>query len=315
MDDRKFWLTGSSGLVGRSIHTRFKKQGLDVLNVTNQKVSNYAGDNNPGPTHREYIDDYRPEQIEETCNRFGVPEVLIHTGWGGMTDSESQIHLNENVKNSFSLMSTLYRLGLKKFIFLGSINEYGQRGGRLSEEMEPQGKLRNYELGKRRVGELGVCESKKWGAVYIHVRLANTFGAPQRADSLIGTLHQAYTEGVPAKLSACEDYRDYIHAFEVAEGVFRICEVDFSTTVNLGCGKSTQLRWFVEKYWATLGGDTDSLLFGAIPQRKNEPDQPKPFLDISKLKDLTHWRPTSTMEEGIKKTVIDMRSWEAARLT
>ena len=239
---------------------------------------------------------------------------MIHAGWGGMADPESQVHLGENVENSFKLMSTLYRLGLKKFIFLGSINEYGQRGGRLSEEMEPQGSLRNYELGKRQVGELGRHESEKWGAVYIHVRLANTFGAPQRPGSLIGALHQAYTNNVPAQLSACEDYRDYIHTSEAAEGVVRICSVDLSTTVNLGSGKSTQLKKFAEKYWETLGGERDALHFGAIPSLENEPEQSKPFLDISKLEELTQWRPVSTIEEGINQTITAMRSIETSRL-
>ena len=148
MDNRKIWLTGSSGLVGRSIFARLAQQGHDVLSVTNQMVSNYPQVKETtalGLKKREYIDFSQAGQIEDSCRKFGVPEVLIHAGWGGMTEPESQVHLSENVANSFTLMRTLYRLGLRKFIFLGTINEYGHRGGKLSEDMDPVGKLRNYD--------------------------------------------------------------------------------------------------------------------------------------------------------------------------
>ncbi len=128
-----------------------------------------------------------------------------------MGDPESQIHLKENLENSLTLMRALYRLDLGKCILLGAINESGQRGGKLSEEMEPLGKLRSYEAGKRKVGILGIGESEKQGTFYIHVRAANSFGAPQRTNLLIGTLHQASNSNEPARLSACENYRDYTH--------------------------------------------------------------------------------------------------------
>ena len=286
-----------------------------MLSITNQRVTSYSEmeqTTNLGLKNREYIDYSQAAQIEGSCRIFGVPEILIHAGWGGMNEPESQIHVKENVENSLKLMSTLYRLGLKKFIFLGSINEYGQRGGGLSEDMEPLGKLRNYDLGKRKVGGLGICESERPGTVYIHIRLANVFGAPQRTDSLIGALHHAYNNDQPAKLSACEDYRDYIHTSDAAEGVLRICDVDFSTTVNLGSGKSIQLKMFVEKYWETLGGDKDQLHFGALGQREDEPKQPRPFMDISKLEELTQWKPVLTIEDGIKRTVSDMKLLETS---
>lgn len=313
MDDRKFWLTGSSGLLGRSIYARLVEQGLDVFSVTNQQTINYPEIKHGAALNlgnREYIDYSQQSELEKACQRFGVPDVLIHAGWGGMSEPESQIHLKENVANSLTLMRTLYRLGLKRCIFLGTINEYGERGGKLSEEMEPLGKLRNYEAGKRKVGDLGIGEAERQGAVYIHVRVANSFGAPQRTNSLIGTLHQAYNSDEPARLSACENYRDYIHTADVAEGVLRICDVDYSTRVNLGSGKSIRLRNFVEKYWETLGGDEDQLIFGALGPGEDEPEQSKAFMDISKLASLTSWRPALTIEQGIKKTVADMDSYQ-----
>ena len=312
MDKRKIWLTGSSGLAGRAILARLAEQKIDVLSVTNQTAANYPEKDEAtalGFKSRQYVDFSQAGQIEDSCSRFGVPEILIHSGWGGISEPESQIHLNENVADSLTLIRTLYRLGLKKFVFLGTINEYGQRTGRLSEEMEPVGKLRNYEAGKRKVGELGIKEAEEQGAIYIHVRVANLFGAPQRVNSLISTLHQAYNSNESAQLSECGNYRDYIHTSDVAEGILRICDIKSSTTVNLGSGTSILLRDFVETYWESLGGDRDKLIFGSLQQRKDEHEQPRAFMDISKLAELTHWKPASTLQEGIKQTVIDMNSY------
>ena len=95
----------------------------------------------------------------------------------------------------------------------------------------------------------------------------------------------------------------------MAEGILRLCDVASSTTVNLGSGNSIQIRHFVEKYWRTLGGSEDKLLFGALGQREGDPQESEQFMDISKLASLTGWRPALTIEQGIEKTIADMNSY------
>jgi len=309
MSQEKIWLTGTSGMVGRSIYERLTNAGLDVLAVTNQEVLNYS-EFAPGspavPADRAFVDFSKSSDIEQLVKENGVPETLIHVGWGAMAEPDSEFHLNENVETATTLMQTLYGLGLKKFIFLGTILEYGQGTGPFTEDTQSTGQMRNYEIGKAKVREIGLAESKQRGTIYIHVRVSYTFGAPQRKNSLIDTLHTACENQDVAKLGACENNRDYTHTSEVAEGVLRLCNLDASTTVNLGSGGSLQLKEFVEKYWSEIGGDPE--LLGFAPPN-NRPDEPNPFMDVSTLERLTNWKPTLSIEQGIEKTVADMNSF------
>ena len=77
-----------------------------------------------------------------------------------MTNTMSPIHLTSNVTQGKTLIETLFASGLEKFIFIGSMNEYGSRVGLLSEDMEPLGKLIDYAQAKIKVAKHGfkICQ-------------------------------------------------------------------------------------------------------------------------------------------------------------
>lgn len=305
MNNPKIWLSGSSGLVGRSIFAKLAAQSVDLLSVTNQHDISYPDAKQSTELisrSRVTVDFSDSSQIESTCEEFGVPDVFIHAGWGAMTNPDSKAHLEENVVNAETLIRTLYGAGLGKFIFIGSIEEYGQRDGKLSESSEPQGTLRNYALGKREVASRGFREAAKRDSIYVHVRLANAYGAPQRNGSLIHTLHSAYQNQEVPQLGPCAIYRDYIHTSDVAEGILRICEIDVSTTVNLGSGKTILLKDFAKQYWDVLGGDGGDLIFGGTSVGGDQAEPPRPYMDLTRFEELTKWRPVVSMREGIELT-------------
>jgi nucleoside-diphosphate-sugar epimerase len=246
--------------------------------------------------------------IRKRIADIGLPEVFIHIGWGDMDKPESSTHLSENVSAGRTLISTLFEAGLKTFLFVGSMNEYGGRIGSLSEDMEPEGRLTNYAKGKIEVGKFGFQSAREHGATFLHARTFYVYGGGQRKGSLINDLYQAYREGKEVSLSPCEHYRDYIHVAEVAEGLLKLTSVDQSATVNLGSGRAIKVKDFVLLLWNELGGDAANLKFGARQLRQDEPEQPKSYADLRLLKDLTQWTPALSLEEGIELTVKELRA-------
>lgn len=64
--------------------TRLVQQEREVLSITNQMVANYPEIKETTAVvlkNREYIDFPQAGQIEDSCRKFGVPEVSILTGW------------------------------------------------------------------------------------------------------------------------------------------------------------------------------------------------------------------------------------------
>jgi len=300
----KIWLTGSRGFIGRPFARALRDARVDLTCFT----QNAKGDNSlPGgvaPIHMDYLN---PADIKDKVDHLGLPDIFIHLGWGDVSRPELPYHLTQGVQSGKNLIETLFKLGLKKFIITGSISQYGGHTGVLSEDMEPGERLTNYAKAKSEVEKLGLQAAQTYGKTFICVRIPWAFGAGQRQGSLINDLYQSYLKGTDVSLSPCEHYRDYIHMIDVVEGLRRICAVDESTVINLGSGRFVQVKDFVIDFWKKLGGDRDRLKFGMRPLPSNEPDQPKSCFDLTRLTRLTQWQPALSLEEGIIKTIEDLK--------
>ena len=202
----RIWLTGANGFIGRHLSPSLREAYSEVRSFTNSEEGKVALDTET--SFRHYLDFSREDDIRRNIELFGLPDIFIHLGWGAMTDPASEVHLDANVEASKTLISTLFKAGLKKFIFLGSANEYGGREGSLSEDMAPEGRLTAYAQGKTRVASFGLGEASRYNKKFISIRLFNTFGAGQRPGSLINKLYECYSQSVKPELGPCEHFRD-----------------------------------------------------------------------------------------------------------
>jgi len=300
----KIWLTGSRGFIGRPCVHALRNAGVEVICFTQSSKDTPMAEAKDAPIHMDYLN---PVDIKAKVERLGLPNVFIHLGWGEVSRPEHAYHLNEGVEGGKNLIETLFGLGLQRFIITGSISQYGGIIGRLSEEMQPGERLTNYAKAKNEVEAIGLQVAQEYNKTFICVRIPWAFGAGQRQGSLINDLFQAYLKSTPVSLSPCEHYRDYIHMVDVVEGLKRICDVNESGVINLGSGKYVQVKEYVIELWKQLGADMNNLKFGARPLGSNEPDQPKSWFDLTRLKRLTKWQPTLSLQEGIAQTIEDLK--------
>jgi len=300
MSQQRIWLTGSRGFIGRSLVQNLRNAQVDLTCLT-QDAGIQAGV--AGETFPVYVNYLDITDIEKKVSSLGMPDVFIHLGWGDMRNPDSPLHLNDNVKMARNFIETLFRLGLKKFIFIGSMNQYGSRTGLLSEDMEAQGPLTNYAKAKNEVERLGLQAAARFGKIFISVRVFYVLGADQRRGSLINDLFIARRKGESISLSPCAFYRDYIHLLDLVEGLRRICAVEQSTIINLGSGNAVRMKDFVSAFWQVMGGDVDQLKFGVRTLLPGEIEQPKSYADLKRLIGLTGWQPRLSLEDGIIKTI------------
>ncbi|MDA1095654.1 MAG: NAD(P)-dependent oxidoreductase [Chloroflexi bacterium] len=297
--DQTVWLSGSRGFVGTHLVRRLRGGGYAVTCVSNASPSDER------VVHLDFAD---RRQIQEALDRLGAPEVFLHLGWGHVYQPQSPDHLTTNVQNGINLIDACFERGVQRIVMIGSSSEYGERVGALSEDLAPEGALNNYIKGKLALAAHGFEAAARLNRTFLHVRLSYTFGAGQQHDSLINQLFRSSVERTALDLSPCEHYRDYIYVGDVAEGIERISRVDRSAIVNLGGGKVIQLKEFIRLFWTHLGSDPDLLRFGAHTKPAHEPPQPHCYLDLARLKSLTHWTPTWSIQDGIADTVAQLRS-------
>jgi len=283
-------LTGSSGLIGSNLLNFFEINKYNILNISNN------ADSKKGI----YCDFENKYHLDNLINNNFKPDVLIHAGWGAMDDPNSDFHIKDNFNTSKKLFDNLISFDLKKIIFIGSIEEYGSRNGELYEDMEPLGVLRNYEKGKIKVAKYGFDVAEKNNIDFIHIRLANTFGFPQKENSLIYNLHDCIKNNNIPKFGPCINGRDYLYVNEVVKGIDSLLKINQSITVNLGAGKTIIQKDFAKTYWELLGGDPNDIIF---EESKNEDEKREVYMNINRIKNICGWSPHLTLKESVKMMI------------
>jgi nucleoside-diphosphate-sugar epimerase len=299
----KIWISGSRGFLGKNLKDfLLQDKNYEIKCLSNNKEKNIS------KTEKNffYLNFENKEDIQRILDENQIPDIFIHLGWGEMENPHSNEHMKSNITSSKNLIEVLFKAGLKKFIFLGSMTEYGNRSGSLLEEMPSQGTSANYARGKKKVAIFGFENAKITKNYFIHIRLSYVYGPITRKDSLIQTLFEGHQRKSDVFVGSCQQFRDYIHVSEAVEGIKRICNINQSVTINLGSGKSIKLRDFVELFWKYLGGESKKLHFDSEPHNSNEQPQPNCYLDLKKLKDFTNWSPTLSTDEGIVQTINEL---------
>ena len=178
--------------------------------------------------------------------------------------------------------------------------------------MPPEGRLTHYAEAKTAVSQYGLARAASLGRAFLSIRLFYTFGPGQRPGALTNKLYRCFSDGQRPALGPCEHYRDYIFVREAAEGIRRLCEVTQSAIVNLGSGHAIRVREFATLFWSHLGGDPGDMDFGALPMRAGEPEQPLSYASLDRLRNLTGWAPSPSIEAGIDQTIAALRRGPAA---
>ncbi len=296
----KLWISGSSGFVGKHLYKYLNK--LDKYKI--ELVSNFRSNKK----NKIYLNYSSEKQLMEKIHARGTPDIFIHLGWGDVYDPHNEIHLSKNLKEGKILFKCLFKGGTKKIIFFGSSSEYGGNLGSLKENIEINEFQNRYVEAKYKLSKFGFKEAVFNNKLFMHVRLFYAYGGGQRKDSLINQLYHNAIQNNPMLLTPCEHFRDYIHIDDVVIGIEKLLSFKKSQIVNLGSGNAIKLRDFVEIFWKKLNGNLSLLNFGSKELPSNQQKQPKAFADLSNLRNITNWTPKTSIDQGIKKTINEIKS-------
>ena len=137
----------------------------------------------------------------------------------------------------------------------------------------------------------------------IIVRLSNIYGYTKlRRPDLIPTIMQDIFEKDKVSIWNDEPKRDFIFTEDAADAVLKLLETDFTGTINLGTGKMTSLKEIC-KVIHQLSGKK-------ILSENKKVTGPMEFVtDISKLTQITGWKPKHDIVSGLKKTYEKMNNY------
>ena len=208
-----------------------------------------------------------------------------------------------NVYPLVKILSYLEKRKIKKFICFTTILLYDQTRMSLpvdeSQAIDPH--INKYVFSKYLSEQIVHSFSKKVPSII--VRLSNIYGYTKlRRPDLVPTIMQDIF--LKEKVSIWSDVpkRDFIFTEDAADAVIELLKTEYTGTINLGTGEMNSINEIC-RIIENLSGKK------IISENKKVSGPEKFITDITKLKEITGWKPKFTLEEGLTKTYNIMKKF------
>lgn len=286
-------LTGATGFIGRRLLPRLRDH--EVLCLTRDAASL------PPMPHARALPGSlaAPDSYAGAVKDFR-PDWCIHLAWEGLPDY-SIARSRENLDSGIRLFETLAQSGVRRIVVAGSCWEYGPASGAVREDeagkglgIFPAAKHAQHTLldAMARAGDF----EQRWARVFF------SYGAGQRAASLLPAAHAAYAAGKAPDIRSPYVAQDFVHIDDVADGLLAVASAECgSGAFNLGSGEPVSVAKLVNLVAA---------YFGRPPPYAETAATSGFWADMTHTHQATGWRARTGIETGVKQV---MTALDAAR--
>ena len=139
----------------------------------------------------------------------------------------------------------------------------------------------------------------------INIRLSNIYGPSMlsRPDVIISIFNNILNNNKNIKVYTFKPERDFIHIDDVAVAIVKLLKSKFTGSINLGSGKKFSIKKVCEII--------EKITKRKISSENIKVDGPYKYQhDISLLKKTIKWKPTITLEKGLRLTWNQMLNWK-----
>ena len=220
--------------------------------------------------------------------------------------------LVENLNAQLATINAAYRSGVKRFLFLGSTCIYPRMATQpitedqlLASPLEPTNEA--YALAK--ICGLKLCEyyRREYGVLFHSAMPTNLYGPGDNyhpahshvLPALLRRLHEAKQAGSPSITiwGTGSPRREFLYVDDLADALIHLLQIENPPEwVNVGTGEDLSILELTHMIARVVG------FSGEILTDSSKPDgTPRKLTDISLLKS-TGWQPTTTLQDGVKKT-------------
>lgn len=219
-------------------------------------------------------------------------------------NEKTDMGLDLNVYPLNKALSYFSKRKLKKFICFTTILLYDQKSLSLpvGENQNINPYINKYVFSKYLSEQIINFYSNKIPSII--VRLSNIYGYTKlRRPDLIPTIMQDIFEKETITIWNDTPKRDFIFTEDAADAVLKLIESDFKGIINLGSGKMSSLKEICEIIGELSGKK--------IISENKKVSGPMEFnTDISKIKQITGWKPMYDIKSGLSKTFNLMKSYQ-----
>ena len=300
----KIYIVGHMGLVGSSLLRKFKKEGF--ANIV-------------GHTSKEL--DLRNQYNVNEYFQINKPDYVIHAAGkvGGIKANNTYRaeFIYDNIMMEANVIHAAHIHKVKKLLFLGSSCIYPKMAPQpIKEEYLNTGYLEptNQPYAIAKIAGIEMCESYRtqYGCNFISAMPTNLYGTndnyhPENSHvlpALIRRIILAKKENDPSVViwGTGTTRREFMHVDDLADACFFLLQnYNEAGHINIGWGSDVSIKDLAILISSEVG------YTGTLEFDTTKPDgTPRKLLDTSKINKLG-WRPSITLEDGIRLTIEEVR--------
>ncbi len=295
---KKSIVTGGAGFIGSNLVDHLVKIGHKVI-----VLDNFISGKRSNLSHHKKkdvqiikLDISKGKKLDKYFK--GVDYVFHLAGLAEIIPSikNPRNYFINNVLGTLNVIEAAKKVRIKKLIYAASSSCYGTPKNYPTSENEKIDTKHPYALTKFLGEELAMKYASIFNMPNISFRFFNVYGPRLNTSGQYGAvfsnfLTQKATKKPLTIVGQGKQTRDFIHVEDLTNAFVKVTKSSLVNKVyNLGSGKETSIN----KIASLFGGKK---IF--IPKRPGDPD--RSCANISKIKKDINWKPTITIEEGIKR--------------
>ncbi len=198
-----------------------------------------------------------------------------------------------------NLLEVLPRFKLKRFVQIGSSDEYGDASAPQHEKLR-EVPISPYSLAKVASTHFLQMLYRTENFPGVTLRLFLTYGPGQDSRRFLPQIIRGCLDDAAFPTSAGEQLRDFCYVDDTVRAILQalnVPKVD-GEVFNIASGEPVSIREMIQKVCALTGSGNPQ--YGEVPYRPWE--NMALYANISKAKQILQWEPSISLDKGLQKT-------------
>jgi UDP-glucose 4-epimerase len=306
MEKLKLLIIGGTGFIGSQLVNELNKKGHQI-----RVLSRNGARKNDCYKQVEYIEGSVGDKqiISSVINDIDYVYYFATTTNPKQSEKDLISDLSSNLIPIVNVLYQCVNKGIKKFIFCSSGGTvYGNQNKIPINEKSLCNPISSYGLVKLSIENYIKYFNHKYNLNYEILRLSNPYGANQFTDGTFGIIptyiHAILSDKLISVYGEGEIVRDYIYIDDfISLNLKLLTTTTKNNIINVGTGIGTSIKELIHKI-EIISGKKANVQY--LPKRNF--DVSVNCLEIKKVQKIYNWKPTISLDEGIKKTLEQIKS-------
>ena len=294
--NKKLLIIGGSGFIGSHLAERSLSLGytVDIISLNKNKNKNKK-------IKFIYLDLRNLTEVKK-LNKLDYDYVVNLSGYIDHSNllSKGNTIIDTHFNSIQIIIQKLLNTKIKRFIQIGSSDEYGLNKSPLSEMMR-EDPISPYSFAKTATTHFLKMLHRTENFPCVILRLFLVYGPKQNIDRFIPQVIKGCIENKKFNTSEGNQLRDFCHVDDVISAILSTFDEDKvnGNIINIGSGQPTKIKTVIKLIKKIT--NKGSPLYGSFKSKKIENKSLYPKITLANK--LLGWSPKIKLEEGLKNTI------------